>query len=54
MKFAKELNQDLVPEWRLKYFDYKGGKKRIKDISRALARINQTPRLRAKLQQKYV
>jgi len=23
MKFAKELDDDLVPEWRAKYFDYK-------------------------------
>jgi len=23
MKFAKELDDELVPEWRAKYFDYK-------------------------------
>lgn len=23
MKFAKELERELVPEWRLKYLDYK-------------------------------
>jgi SPX domain protein involved in polyphosphate accumulation len=23
MKFAKEIERDLVPEWRLKYLDYK-------------------------------
>jgi hypothetical protein len=25
MKFAKELEQELVPEWRAKYLDYKVG-----------------------------
>ncbi|KAF2179803.1 EXS-domain-containing protein [Zopfia rhizophila CBS 207.26] len=46
MKFAKELERDLVPEWRVKYFDYKQGKKRLKLIGRALRNVNQTPRLR--------
>lgn len=36
MKFAKELDQELVPEWRAKYFDYKQAKKRIKRITNAL------------------
>ncbi|KAF2871131.1 SPX domain-containing protein [Massariosphaeria phaeospora] len=44
MKFAKELERDLVPEWRLKYLDYKIGKKKLKAINRALRTINQTPR----------
>ncbi|KAF7586723.1 hypothetical protein BBP40_008402 [Aspergillus hancockii] len=43
MKFAKELEQDLVPEWRAKYLDYKAGKKKVKTISRALQRINRSP-----------
>lgn len=38
MKFAKELEQELVPEWRAKYLDYKTGKKKVKAISRALQR----------------
>ncbi|PVI04372.1 SPX-domain-containing protein [Periconia macrospinosa] len=46
MKFAKELERDLVPEWRLKYLDYKTGKKKLKSIRRALRTVNQTPRLR--------
>lgn len=47
MKFAKELERDLVPEWRLKYLDYKVGKKKLKAINRALRNVNnQTPRLR--------
>ncbi|KAF2021226.1 SPX-domain-containing protein [Aaosphaeria arxii CBS 175.79] len=46
MKFAKELERDLVPEWRLKYLDYKIGKKKLKAITRALRTVNQTPRLR--------
>ncbi|KAJ9659444.1 Xenotropic and polytropic retrovirus receptor 1 [Coniosporium apollinis] len=40
----KELEQELVPEWRAKYLDYRQGKKKIKAISRALRNINQTPR----------
>ncbi|KAL8679019.1 MAG: hypothetical protein Q9186_004675 [Xanthomendoza sp. 1 TL-2023] len=44
MKFARELEQDLVPEWRAKYLDYKVGKKKIKAIARALRTLNQTPK----------
>ncbi|KAF5854216.1 hypothetical protein GGP41_007048 [Bipolaris sorokiniana] len=46
MKFAKELERDLVPEWRLKYLDYKLGKKKLKAIDRALRHVESTPRLR--------
>ncbi|KAL2760385.1 hypothetical protein ACRALDRAFT_2024380 [Sodiomyces alcalophilus JCM 7366] len=35
MKFAKELERELVPEWRAKYLDYKAGKKKVKAVSRA-------------------
>ncbi|ODA79845.1 hypothetical protein RJ55_05442 [Drechmeria coniospora] len=41
MKFAKELEHDAVPEWRIKYLNYKLGKKHVKAVSRA---INRTPR----------
>ncbi|KAK0383528.1 hypothetical protein NLU13_9439 [Sarocladium strictum] len=41
MKFAKELERDAVPEWRIKYLNYKAGKKYVKAVSRA---INRTPR----------
>lgn len=44
MKFAKELERDLVPEWRAKYLDYKQGKKKLKAIARALRNVSQTPR----------
>jgi hypothetical protein len=63
MKFAKELEQDLVPgkvsssrhliviandslfqEWRVKYLDYKAGKKHVKAVGRAAARMAATPR----------
>ncbi|KAI9830356.1 MAG: hypothetical protein M1819_005737 [Sarea resinae] len=44
MKFAKELEQDLVPEWRAKYLNYKLGKKKVKAVARALRNLNQTPR----------
>ncbi|KKZ60757.1 hypothetical protein EMCG_04566 [[Emmonsia] crescens] len=41
MKFAKELEEDLVPEWRAKYLNYKAGKKKVKAISRALRHAEQ-------------
>ncbi|GAW12379.1 hypothetical protein ANO14919_017450 [Xylariales sp. No.14919] len=44
MKFAKELEQDLVPEWRIKYLNYKAGKKYVKGVSRAIHRANTTPK----------
>ncbi|PHH83314.1 hypothetical protein CDD82_2284 [Ophiocordyceps australis] len=40
MKFAKELERDAVPEWRIKYLNYKAGKKYVKAIARA---VNRTP-----------
>lgn len=60
MKFAKQLEQDLVPgtlpipdpprrarltapEWRLKYLNYKAGKKHIKAVSKAIYRATDTP-----------
>ncbi|PLB45945.1 EXS-domain-containing protein [Aspergillus steynii IBT 23096] len=43
MKFAKELEQELVPEWRAKYLDYKAGKKKLKAISRAIQKSNRNP-----------
>ncbi|CAK7224686.1 Xenotropic and polytropic retrovirus receptor 1 [Sporothrix bragantina] len=46
MKFAKELDQELVPEWRVKYLNYKAGKKYVKAVSRAINRANTTPSLR--------
>ncbi|KAF7868388.1 hypothetical protein EAF04_004920 [Stromatinia cepivora] len=48
MKFAKELEQSLVPEWRAKYLDYKQGKKKVKAVARAAHRINSTPRTDAR------
>ncbi|KAL8656396.1 MAG: hypothetical protein Q9226_002674 [Calogaya cf. arnoldii] len=48
MKFARELEQDLVPEWRAKYLDYKVGKKKVKAIARALRTLNQTPKTPAR------
>jgi SPX domain protein involved in polyphosphate accumulation len=32
MKFAKILQEELVPEWRKKYIDYKGLKRLLKSI----------------------
>ncbi|KAK6954155.1 hypothetical protein Daesc_004117 [Daldinia eschscholtzii] len=45
MKFAKELEQEHVPEWRVKYLNYKAGKKYIKAVSRAINKTNATPKL---------
>ncbi|KAK4225028.1 EXS family-domain-containing protein [Podospora fimiseda] len=45
MKFAKELEQNAVPEWRVKYLNYKAGKKSIKAVSRAINRATVTPTL---------
>ncbi|EAQ90543.1 hypothetical protein CHGG_02478 [Chaetomium globosum CBS 148.51] len=42
-RFAKELDQDAVPEWRVKYLDYKAGKKHVKAVTRAIHRANATP-----------
>ncbi|KAI1365879.1 EXS family-domain-containing protein [Xylaria arbuscula] len=48
MKFAKELEQDLVPEWRIKYLNYKAGKKYVKSVARAVHRANATPRVNSR------
>ncbi|TQV98935.1 hypothetical protein V2A60_007368 [Cordyceps javanica] len=48
MKFAKELERDAVPEWRIKYLNYKAGKKYVKAVARAVNRANgTTPKLRS-------
>ncbi|OAQ99477.1 hypothetical protein LLEC1_02338 [Akanthomyces lecanii] len=48
MKFAKELERDAVPEWRVKYLNYKAGKKYVKAVARAVNRANgTTPKLRS-------
>lgn len=45
MKFAQGLDQDLVPEWRIKYVDYKAGKRHIKAIARAIHHMNSSSRI---------
>lgn len=45
MKFAKELDHDAVPEWRVKYLNYKAGKKHVKAVTRAIQRASGTPTL---------
>lgn len=44
MKFAKELNEELVPEWRVKYVDYKKGKKKVKAVAKAVKAVQRSPR----------
>ncbi|KAF3933047.1 hypothetical protein ABW20_dc0107073 [Dactylellina cionopaga] len=36
MKFAKQLEDNLVPEWRIKYLNYKGAKKKLSNVRRAI------------------
>lgn len=36
MKFGDHLNESAIPEWRDKYIDYKGGKKRLKECKELL------------------
>ncbi|KAL7925552.1 EXS domain-containing protein [Trichoderma austrokoningii] len=40
MKFAKELEREAVPEWRIKYLNYKAGKKYVKAIASAVQRTS--------------
>ncbi|KAH6893262.1 EXS family-domain-containing protein [Thelonectria olida] len=43
MKFAKDLEREAVPEWRIKYLNYKAGKKHIKAVTRAITRAHASP-----------
>ncbi|KAH8733697.1 EXS family-domain-containing protein [Ilyonectria robusta] len=49
MKFAKDLEREAVPEWRIKYLNYKAGKKYVKAVSRAIARANASPNIAGQL-----
>ena len=40
MKFAKELDENAVPEWKAKYLDYKQGKKKLKAVTRAIRNVD--------------
>jgi xenotropic and polytropic retrovirus receptor 1 len=40
---SRELDDDLVPEWRYKYLSYKEGKKKIKAVTRALKEASRSP-----------
>lgn len=40
MKFAKELEENAVPEWKGKYLDYKAGKKKLKAVSKAIRNVD--------------
>lgn len=44
---TRELIRDPL-EWRVKYLDYKVGKKKVKAVARAVARANATPRTPAR------
>ncbi|KAI1311892.1 hypothetical protein EDD11_003293 [Mortierella claussenii] len=40
MKFAKHLQEEAVPEWRKAYLNYKQGKKHLKAIGDAIAKLD--------------
>ncbi|KAK3640493.1 Xenotropic and polytropic retrovirus receptor 1 [Elasticomyces elasticus] len=40
MKFAKELDDNAVAEWKGQYLDYKKGKKKLKAVARALRSVD--------------
>lgn len=40
MKFNKELEENAVPEWRVKYLNYKQGKKKLKAVARAIRNVD--------------
>lgn len=40
MKFAKELEEQAVPEWKTRYLDYKKGKKKLKAVARAVRELD--------------
>ncbi|KAK5111360.1 hypothetical protein LTR62_005200 [Meristemomyces frigidus] len=39
MKFAKELDDHAVPEWRGQYLDYKQAKKKLKAVTKAIRNV---------------
>ena len=43
MKFAKQLDENAVPEWKAKYLDYKQGKKKLKAAAGALRKVEKSP-----------
>ena len=43
MKFNKELDENAVPEWRVKYLNYKQGKKKLKAVARAVRSVDRSP-----------
>ncbi|QIX02528.1 hypothetical protein AMS68_008045 [Peltaster fructicola] len=43
MKFAKELDENAVPEWKSQYLNYKIAKKKLKAVERALRSADKTP-----------
>lgn len=46
MKFAKELEESGIPEWKDKYLDYKAGKKKLKAVAKAIQRTNASPEVK--------
>jgi hypothetical protein len=43
LTLKRELDQEAVPEWKAKYLNYKGAKKRLKAVNNALRDFNRTP-----------
>ncbi|KAG8628181.1 hypothetical protein KVT40_004054 [Elsinoe batatas] len=43
MKFGKEYQNEIIPEWRVKYLDYRTGKRKLKAVGRAIRNANKSP-----------
>ncbi|PNS16554.1 hypothetical protein CAC42_288 [Sphaceloma murrayae] len=43
MKFGKEYQNEIIPEWRVKYLDYRTAKKKLKAVGRAIRNAGRTP-----------
>ncbi|PSK36726.1 hypothetical protein B9Z65_1909 [Elsinoe australis] len=39
----REYQNEIIPEWRVKYLDYRTGKKKLKAVGRAFRNTNRTP-----------
>ena len=46
MKFAKQLEDEAIPEWKANYLDYKTAKKRLKVVNKAVRNVASSTRSR--------
>ncbi|ODV85583.1 hypothetical protein CANARDRAFT_180066, partial [[Candida] arabinofermentans NRRL YB-2248] len=50
MKFGQDLNEHLVPEWKVQYLDYKKGKKMLKKLKKKPSALNLPQKNKNKLE----